>query len=108
MRQLQLQCAVDNEVTPHNQPTPNHLVHALVSLFLLGLWIPVWIIVAVTSGNESATCVKCGNKRPPNGAAVVTPKVEVKATSSKQIAIMFAFITVVIIALTIVDAVTKS
>lgn len=72
IRQLNLQCAVCNELTPHNQPTPNHVVHALVSLFMLGLWIPIWILIAATSSNEYAACAKCGNYRRPKGAATVS------------------------------------
>lgn len=61
-RQLTLDCPSCG-LTPHNQQTPNHVVHGIVSVFLLGLWIPVWIMIALTAGNEPAQCVKCGNKR---------------------------------------------
>lgn len=39
--------------------TPNHLIHGLVTLFLCGLWAPVWIIVAM-NGNGPWRCTKCG------------------------------------------------
>ena len=67
IRQIQLQCTKCDAVMPHNQPTPNHVVHALVSLFLVGLWIPIWILIAVSSGNDPATCVKCGGRQTPKG-----------------------------------------
>lgn len=71
---------------PHNQQTPNHVVHALVSLFLIGLWIPVWILIALGSGNEPAACVKCGNRRLPTGAAVVGPSAaEAKANAKADL-----------------------
>lgn len=40
--------------------TPNHLVHALVSLFLCGLWIPVWLLVSI--GSRPWLCSQCGSK----------------------------------------------
>lgn len=36
----------------------NHLVHALVTLFLCGLWAPVWLIAATSLGPYR--CTKCG------------------------------------------------
>lgn len=69
IKQLNLQCAKCDAIVPHNQPTPNHVVHALVSLFLIGLWIPIWIIIAMTANKAEATCVKCGSRRLPTGAA---------------------------------------
>jgi hypothetical protein len=41
--------------------TPNHLLHLFLSLFTFGLWIPVWILVAVgTIGGYR--CTKCGSR----------------------------------------------
>lgn len=37
---------------------PNQLVHALVSLFLCGLWIPVWLLVSMDS--KPWLCSQCG------------------------------------------------
>jgi len=28
---------------------PNHVLHLLLSVFTLGLWIPVWILLAITN-----------------------------------------------------------
>lgn len=39
---------------------PNHLVHALVSLFLCGLWIPVWLLVFMNS--SPWLCSQCGTE----------------------------------------------
>ena len=104
IRQIQLQCATCSAIQPHNQPMPNHIVHAIVSLFLLGLWIPVWIIIAIGSGKDPATCVKCGNRRAIDGAATVmaTPA-EVKATSKTQLVIMFGVMALLVIGLLIYD-----
>ena len=30
----------------------NHILHLLLAVFTVGLWIPVWIIVALTSGEQ--------------------------------------------------------
>lgn len=38
----------------------SHLVHALICLFLCGLWIPVWIIIAIDEGNRPYFCSQCG------------------------------------------------
>jgi hypothetical protein len=84
MRQLQLQCAKCDAVLPHNQQTPNHVVHALVSLFLVGLWIPIWIVIALGSGKEPAACVKCGNRRLPTGPATIAAPAQPATASSKR------------------------
>ena len=45
-------------------PKCNHLVHAIVTLFLCGLWIPVWAIAAFDAENRRqrvrAICSVCG------------------------------------------------
>lgn len=33
----------------------NHVLHAILSLFLCGLWVPVWIIIASTNGEKHLT-----------------------------------------------------
>ncbi len=38
----------------------NNLVHALVSLFLCGLWIPVWILASMNAANAPYFCSQCG------------------------------------------------
>lgn len=48
--------------------TPNHLIHLLATLFLCGLWLPVWILIAITS-NTPYRCSWCGmpvNYQPQN------------------------------------------
>lgn len=44
---------------------PNHLVHALVSLFLCGLWLPVWLLVSM--GSKPWLCSQCGTPQKPAG-----------------------------------------
>jgi hypothetical protein len=40
--------------------TPNHAVHAVVSLFTCGCWLIVWIILSVISSTSSYRCSRCG------------------------------------------------
>ena len=35
-----------------SQYRTNHLLHFILSLFTLGLWIPVWLIVSISNANE--------------------------------------------------------
>lgn len=71
MRQINLQCAVCNEVMPHSQETTNHVLHLLLSVITAGLWVPIWILLSIGNGKAMATCTKCGNRRAPGGAATV-------------------------------------
>lgn len=38
----------------------NHVVHLLVTLFLCGLWLPVWIIIAASQSSNPYFCSSCG------------------------------------------------
>jgi hypothetical protein len=38
-------------VVVHGQRV-NHVLHLLISIFLCGLWLPVWLVVAVTGGER--------------------------------------------------------
>jgi hypothetical protein len=40
-------------------PTMNHVPHILASVFLCGLWLPVWIVTAMTD-NPVYRCQSCG------------------------------------------------
>jgi len=42
-------------------PAPNHILHLLLTIFTMGFWIPVWLIVAIGSGG-SYHCTHCGGK----------------------------------------------
>lgn len=80
MRQLQLQCTgVCGDLTPHNQSTPNHILHLVLSVFTGGLWVLPWIGIAAS--NPHATCVRCGNRRPPTAQLALpgmTPQLEAR------------------------------
>lgn len=58
-QQTSILCQNCHQLRLHTRNVPNHLVHALVSLFLCGLWLPIWIIVAIVS-TEPFRCNMCG------------------------------------------------
>jgi len=48
----------------HTKKTPNHVLHLLLTLFTAGLWLVVWILIALSaSGAGEAKCGKCGTVR---------------------------------------------
>ncbi|HZN32444.1 MAG TPA: hypothetical protein VFB80_01445 [Pirellulaceae bacterium] len=55
-------CANCGRLTMHVRDVKrcNHLVHALVTLFLCGLWLPVWIIAACSEQLGPWLCSQCG------------------------------------------------
>ena len=59
--QIQCQCPVCNQPRLFTKPGVNHLIHAVVSLFLCGLWIPIWILAALINGLQAYRCVQCGS-----------------------------------------------
>lgn len=56
-------CATCNQPRLFTRPATNHLIHALVSLFLLGLWIPVWILVTLGNNMGRWRCSQCGGTK---------------------------------------------
>lgn len=44
--------------TAATRKTPNHILHLLISLFMCGVWLPVWLLIATTSGHYR--CNTCG------------------------------------------------
>src|SRR4051812_12838322 len=53
------------EITPHTQSTPNHPLHALLTVVTGGLWLVGWVVAVVT--NDSAVCGRCGATRSAKG-----------------------------------------
>lgn len=52
-------CEDDVAMVLAERQTPNHVLHLLLSIFTVGFWIPVWIIVVLlTSG--AYKCPRCG------------------------------------------------
>jgi hypothetical protein len=38
----------------------NHILHLLLFLFLCGLWLPIWIVIAIDHGSKPYFCATCG------------------------------------------------
>lgn len=38
--------------------SPNHLLHAILAVLTVGLWVPVWILSAMSTGKP--ICNRCG------------------------------------------------
>lgn len=57
--QMMQHCASCARPTLHVQKTPNHVLHLLLSVFTLGVWVPVWIIVSLTK--QKPRCTICGS-----------------------------------------------
>lgn len=66
----QLQCRTCGGPRPFNRKTCNHILHLLITLFLFGLWLPVWILMAFSPGPW--LCTTCGSR---DRASVVTDAV---------------------------------
>lgn len=57
IEQTSIHCAQCGRLSLHARSCPNHVVHALVSLFLCGLWVPVWVLA---SRRDAWRCQTCG------------------------------------------------
>lgn len=60
MVQKQVFCPTCNTLRLFEKEGTSHLVHAIVSLFLCGLWIPIWILAALANSSQPARCTQCG------------------------------------------------
>jgi hypothetical protein len=58
--QIQSHCRYCNQPRLFQKPGTSHLLHAIVTLFLCGLWIPVWIIAVIMNGSKPYRCSQCG------------------------------------------------
>jgi hypothetical protein len=61
--QVQSHCATCGTLMPHNAVTTNHILHLLMSVFTIGIWVVVWLVVTVKNADAPITCAKCGTKR---------------------------------------------
>lgn len=64
--QTQVNCGHCGKPTLHTRSTEDfpHMLHLLISVFLCGLWIPVWVILTIISENAGRgvpfRCSTCG------------------------------------------------
>lgn len=60
MEQKSFPCPQCNKPRLFTREKPNHILHLLLSLFLCGLWFPVWLIIALDADNKPFFCSACG------------------------------------------------
>ena len=56
------QCKSCKKMTQHTQPSTSHLLHLVLSIFTVGVWIIMWIIIAA-SNSSAAQCTECGKTK---------------------------------------------
>lgn len=61
MLQVQRPCPTCNAPRLFEKPGINNLAHALVTLFLCGLWFPVWLIASALNTLSPYRCSMCGH-----------------------------------------------
>lgn len=52
----------ERQVKPVATYQVNHVAHILGTVFLCGLWLPVWILACVMSALQGQCCPVCGKK----------------------------------------------
>jgi hypothetical protein len=52
-------CRDCGKPTLHLQPATSHVLHLLLSVLTFGLWLPLWLIAALSNGSR-CTCTVCG------------------------------------------------
>lgn len=35
-----------------SQYNTNHLLHFIISMFTVGLWVPIWVLISISNANE--------------------------------------------------------
>jgi hypothetical protein len=52
----------------------NHVLHLLLSVFLCGLWLPMWVLLTIVDGATATyQCGRCGSVTSSSGPAAVRP-----------------------------------
>jgi|GEM_PF-1478161 hypothetical protein len=67
---LRRYCPEDDRMVLAEKQTPNHILHLILSLVTAGLWIIVWVLVALLNDFNAYRCPHCGGKtrhKPPRG-----------------------------------------
>jgi TRAP-type C4-dicarboxylate transport system permease small subunit len=58
-KSISLYCPTCDAAMPHVKETPNHVLHAILTLLFVGAWGVVWLVV-VLRDNAKPACSKCG------------------------------------------------
>ena len=56
-------CPYCNQWRPFTKPTPNHILHLILTLATCSLWALIWALVAVVNAFEPFTCDFCGSRK---------------------------------------------
>ena len=57
------QCKTCEQYRPFEKSGPSHVLHLLLALITAGLWLPVWVLVCVSSALTPYRCKTCGEAR---------------------------------------------
>lgn len=59
----QMECGFCHDLTRHerNVRHANHILHLLLTLLTLGVWAPIWILLALFPDKEPWHCSICGS-----------------------------------------------
>jgi hypothetical protein len=57
-------CKACNRQTLHvcQETNCNHILHLLLSIVTCGLWLPIWLLAAISSSKYTPICTACGSK----------------------------------------------
>ena len=59
-QQFMRSCILCGVPRMHVQRKPNHVLHLLVTVFTVGFWMPVWVLVSLFQARPQ--CMRCGGK----------------------------------------------
>lgn len=57
--QVMKKCSECGKPTLHIQPKTSHVLHLLLSLITVGIWVPVWLLIALNNSSQT-TFTACG------------------------------------------------
>ena len=59
---LRRYCPEDDRMVLAERQTPNHILHLLLTIISAGMWLIVWIPVAIVNDFNAYRCPICGGK----------------------------------------------
>jgi hypothetical protein len=65
-------CRICARPTLHLAQKPNHILHVILTVLTAGIWLLVWIAVALHTRDTDSTCTVCGGVDPQVAAAAPT------------------------------------
>lgn len=69
-------CPLEERYVLAVKPTPNHVLHLLLTLCTFGGWLIIWLLLSIIRGEGSYRCPSCGSKtvrKPPKGFIPAPP-----------------------------------